>query len=348
MVKKQLEKKVKSDFYLTILNELKLSTNLSKIQEKLKISKQNLYYYLRELKKDGYIIKKERGWYEPTEKSKNLTKYHSILKKDISRGHAYIWTVKFPKEIEKWKNRVEVLRSKDIHFKLVGALKDVPRIKILGRKIWLCNNHLRIFDRKNASYYGKDAKESRYLAFHEIKLIVGVLNNKLGVFLKPSQINFQREHYSLINNDLAIEENTKKNIWHIKDEEGEWLLIDDSMGEGGELENIGKKAFQTNIPMQKWWNDNKKHDFQISPTFILNRFNETNNSINSLVELQKDLPKNLQLLSRQIESHLKLIQEYRNENISWRKHTIKQIKEELKLGKQTTLNDFGNGKTKNL
>jgi len=56
--KNRLEKK---NFYLPILNELKLSTNLTKIREKLNISKQQLNYYLRRLKDSGVIINKSKG-----------------------------------------------------------------------------------------------------------------------------------------------------------------------------------------------------------------------------------------------------------------------------------------------
>ena len=260
-------------FYLPILNELKQSTNLSKIREKLNISKQQLNYYLRRFKKGGLITQKGRGWYEVVKQSKNSTKYGFLLKKDLIRGHAYIWEIKLPGKIKNWDKRIEVLEKKQINFKLVGAKKTTPRMKVLGRKVWLCNNHLRVFDRKEESYYGENAKESRYLALQEIKLITNVLSNKLGILLNPSDIYFQKEHYALIKNDLAVEENRRGNIWRIKDEEGEWLLIDDSLEKGGELENVGKSAFQTNIPMQKWWNNKKEHNFKITDDFILNTMN---------------------------------------------------------------------------
>ena len=109
----------KNNFYLSILNALRISTNLTKIQKKLNISKQNLNYYLRELKKNGYIYTKDKGWYELTERSKNLTKYDKILSKDISRGHAYIWNIYFSKEIKDWNKRIQILQEKGIHFKLV-------------------------------------------------------------------------------------------------------------------------------------------------------------------------------------------------------------------------------------
>jgi len=330
----------KNNFYLAIINELRHSTNLTKIGKKLNISKQKLNHYLRQLKKEGYIEHKGKGWYEVTKKSKNLTNHSSFLKKDISRGHANVWNVNFKRKPEDWENRIEILKKKKVNFKLVGALKTTPRIKVLGRKVWLCNNHIRVFDKPKESYYGETAKESKNLALQEIKLIVGVLNRKLGTFLSLKDISFRKEHYALIKNDLAIEENRRGNIIRIKDEDGEWLLIDDSLEKGGELENIGKKAYKTNIPMQKWWNNHKKNNFEVTPTFILNTMNGIQQAVKSNQEMLVGVPKNMELLAKQIESHLALIKEYREENVAWRKKKTKEIRKEIKEGRQTSLSEF--------
>lgn len=291
-VKKRLNKK---EFYTPILNLLKTTTNLTKISKQLSISKQNLNYYLRNLNKKGYIIKKDKGWWELTEKSKNSTKYGGeFLPKDFIRGHAYIWTIKLAKEIEGWDKRIEILSKKGINYNLVGILKDIPRIKVLGRKVWLCKNHLRIFDNKNASYYGENSIEARNRALNELFLIVGALERKLGVFLKPLELEWAKEHYALIKNDLAIDQNRKGIIWRISDELGEWLLIDDSLEEGGELENVGKKSFQVNPKMQKWWNENKKTNFEVTPTFVLNVMN--------------GIQQNQLIFDKNMQSHIEAIQ----------------------------------------
>lgn len=317
----------KQNLYLPIIESIKLSTNLTNLQKKLKISKQKLNYYLRELIKKGIIIKKSRGWYEVV---KDSTNYSNFLDKDFIRGHAYVWEIKLPKEIEGWKDRIEILTKKGVHFKLVGAKLDTPRIKVLERKVWLCKDHLRVFDKKESSYYGKDAKESRNISFQQIKLIVGVLEKKLGILIKPSDIFFRKEHYALIKNDLAIESNRKGEIIRISDEDGEWLLIDDSLEKGGELENVGKKAFQTNIPMQKWWNDNKRTNFQVTPSFLME-------ALNKIVSSQATNEIQVQQFAKQIKSHLSLIKEYRIENKKWRKQKEKEIlgikqKEQKRLG----------------
>ena len=293
MVKIRLGNK---SLYLTIIKELKVDTNLTRIRNKLKLSKQQLNYYLRRLKINDIIIQKGIGWYEVNKKSKNSTKYGIFFKKDTIRGHAYIWNIELTKIPEDWNKRIEILKKKHINFKLVGAKETTPRIKALGRKVWLCNNHLRIFDIKGSSYYGENARKSRTKAIKELLLIVGVLERKLGIYLKPFKYSFRKEHYALIKNDLAIDQNRKGIIMRIKDENGEeFLLIDDSLEQGGELENVGKKAFQTNIPMQKWWNDHKKNNFKVTPTFLLERMNQVTQN---QVMFDKNFQSHLEILKK--------------------------------------------------
>jgi len=278
----------KKNFYLTILDRLKFKTKLEDIRKELNISKQQLNYYLRELKKKGFIQNKGYGWWELTTKSKNSTKYDIFLKKDTIRGHAYVWEVKLTNKPENWNKRLEIIKKKGINYKLVGAKENTPRIKALGRKVWLCNNHLRIFDTEKASYYGETAIESRKNSFLQLLRIVKTLENKLGFNLRPFEWEFKKEHYALIKNDFAIDQNKKGVIIRIEDENGEWLLVDDSLGMGGELENVGKKAFETNIPMKNWWNDNKKHNFKVTPTWITE-------SIGGILQNQLIFDKNIEL-----------------------------------------------------
>lgn len=272
--------------YFAIFSYLRSSSNLVNLKNSLKISKQNLNKYLRKMEKKGLIIHKSRGHYEVVNRSKPLTKYGSKevnLLKDSIRGHAYIWSVKLPQEIEGWKDRLEILNKKGINFKLVGVMK-IPRIKVLGRKVWLCNDHLRIFDKEGSSYYGKTAKEAKELSFNEVLLILDALEKKLGVLFKIKDIYYKKEHYALIKNDLAIKHNREGEIVRISDKEGEWLLIDDSLEQGGELENVGKKSFKTNLEMANWWNDHKKHNFGFTPSAFLDWRDGTTKIINQNIE----------------------------------------------------------------
>ena len=318
-----------NNFYLTILDRLRFKTNLQKVREELNISKQQMNYYLRQLKKRGLIQNKGYGWWELTNQSKRMTKYDNFLKKDMIRGHAYVWEVKLINKPENWDKRLEILKKKKINHKIVGAKNTTPRIKALGRKVWLCKDHLRIFDIEKSSYYGENAIEARKNSFLQLLRIVQVLENKLGFSLKPFNWEFRKEHYALIKNDFAIEQNNKGIIIRINDEYGEWLLVDDSLGMGGELENIGKKSFETNIPMKKWWNDNKKHNFKVTPEFILKGFN-------NLIQIQEKGIKHQAEYSRDLVEHKGAIKrmsystEANSKTIELLAGVVKELSEEVR------------------
>jgi hypothetical protein len=286
MVKKRLKKK---DFYLEVLSEFKLDTNLGRIKNKLLISKQNLQYYITKLTRLGYLENKDLGWYEVTEKGKNPTKYGKPDEEDFVRGHAYVWNVSLEKIPGTWDERISILKKLGIPCKLVGALKSTPRIKVLGRKVWLCNTHIRIFDKEKASYYGEDAKESQMNGKVQAFRILRTLERKLGIKLCCERLKFQKEHYAIIKNDLAKHHNEQGIICRISDEGGEWLLIDDSLEGGGELETVGKKAFQTNPRVQDWWNDHKKNNFEVTSSYVQNNFNNLISSQKSQTERMDEL-----------------------------------------------------------
>ncbi len=328
-MKEELSKKTtgKKNFYLPIISSLEISTNLLEIQKKLGLSKQQLNYYLRQLKKKGLIKHKANGYYEVVKGSKNSTKYGSLFEKDSIRGHAYIWNVKLTKKLENWDKRIEILSKKNINYKLVGALKSTPRIKVLGRKVWLCNNHIRIFDVEKASYYGKTAQEAKRNAVLELFRIINALENKLGFIFKPFEFSFQKEHYALIKNDLAIEHNKKGIILRIKDENNdEWLLVDDSLEKGGELENVGKKAYQTNKPMQKWWNNHKETNFKVTPGAILSHMDKTSQILEQTTQQIKKVSENQVVFDKNISLHQEVLGEIRD--------AIKELKEERRKKKR--------------
>jgi len=334
----------KKDFYLAVLTELKDTTNLTKIQKKLGISKQQLNYYLRRLKKNGLVHNPSYGLWELTKQSKNSTKYESLLKKDISRGHAYIINI-IPKKLpENWKDRLKIIKKKGINYKLVGAKETTPRIKALGRKIWLCNKHIRIFDKKDESYYGLNAIESRKQAFLEFVKIINCLENKLGFSLRPFNFQWRREHYALIKNDLAIDQNKKGVIWRIKDESGEWLLIDDSLEMGGELENIGKKSLATNVKMQRWWNEYKEDGFKTTPKTIKKKTEQIEKEIEDLqtqilldkrdsLKQDKDLSENTMSLRMVIQQQAIVLRAMQGE-VNGLTQTVYLLAEEIKRMKE--------------
>ena len=77
-------------------------------------------------------------------------------------------------------------------------------------------------------------------------------------------------------------------------------MIDDSLREGGELENVGKKAFKTNIPMQTWWNNKKKYNFKITDDFLIERFNKFDDRDKKFMEIIEKLEARTIYLTKKI------------------------------------------------
>ena len=104
------------------------------------------------------------------------------------------------------------------------------------------------------------------------------------------------------------------------------MLIDDSLEKGGELETVGKKAFQTNVPLQKWWTEHKDTGFKVTPTHIENNFKEVRELLKESSELQLEQSK------RQVDSDM--IMKQATKNIESLSQTVYQLIEIIKTQKK--------------
>lgn len=260
----------KVNFYFTLLDLIKNpKISSSKICKKLKISKQNLYYHRRKLQELGFLKKEKSIWIVLKSKKKDLEHTLNWREKKI-RGHAFIWKVK-TNRLYDWKMLLE--RNK-IPYKLVRGY--IPRIFINNKKIWLGKESITIYETK--SFYGKNALESRKYAVHELQKVIESLKNTLKIdfkyFFSPV-----REHFGMIKNVLAQQLNKKGEKLIIRDTlDGEWFWIDDSNGMMGEMETGGKgftkDRAKLNMEVQRWWNDMKKTDFKVTPSFLMESLNK--------------------------------------------------------------------------
>jgi biotin operon repressor len=264
---KKLTSKV--DFYFTILDLLKQDKNPAQISKELNISKQKLNYYIRRLKDLGFVEKKGYGVWEVL-RSKKDDLEHTIKWNDKKiRGHAFIWKIK-----SKQFNWIELLTKNKINYSLVRGY--TPRIFINNQKVWLAKDSIIIYD--NRSFYGQNAIESRKYAVFGLKSVIDTLQKQLNISLGKYLFKPTREHYGMIKNELARQYNDKGDKLIVKDDlDGDWLWIDDSEGMLGELETGGKRITKDraglNLEVQKWYNDMKKTNFQVTPTFILSAMN---------------------------------------------------------------------------
>jgi DNA-binding Lrp family transcriptional regulator len=293
-------KQVKTNLNLNVLLNLLESKSISKIAKELNISKQALNYYIKTLKANGNIEKIGYG----TWKVKSYTlKMHSNKK---IRGHAFIWTIKLNKPID-WTKHLS-------NYQLIRG--SIPRIIINNQKIWLGKKTITIYD--NRSFYGENSIESRKYAVHGLKSVLEALESKTSINLRPYGFKVCKEHYSMIKNELARQYNEKNEKMIIRDDiEGEWLWIDDSDG----LNELETKNIVRSKQVQDWWNDNKRHDFKITPTFLME-------SINQVTSNQLMFAKNL-------ESHVKAMNDISESN-KLLQETIKELKEVINdISKQT-------------
>jgi DNA-binding Lrp family transcriptional regulator len=285
----------KQDFNLTILNLLKEGLNPIDISNKLNISMPNLSYYLRKLKNNGNIKKVGYGTWEV----KNLSL--NTQSKQI-RGHAFIWKIKLNKKFD-W---ISLLKNKD--YRLVRNL--IPRLYIKEHKVWLGEKSIIVYE--NKSFYASNSINSRKYAVICLFEVLEALERELSINLRPYVFKPKREHYGMIKNDLARQYNRNNEKMIIKDDiEGEWLWIDDSESLG-ELET---KNIVRSKQVQDWWNDNKRYDFKVTPSFLMENINKvTNNQL---------------IFANNIESHIEAIQTLSS--------SVKMLQEEI-INLRSTLN----------
>jgi len=314
-----------NNFYTPVYEFLKTSTNLTDLRKKLSISKQDLNYYLHKLKANLLIKHISKGHWEVIDSSKNIPKDTS--KKEI-RGHAFIWKIKIPKEIKNWKNRIEILKKNNINFLLVGINKSIPRILINNKKVWLGNKNIIIYDTN--SYYATKPIEVRKYAIYELSLILGMLESKLGINIKPYTFKPKREHYSLIKNELAIQCNKNNEKIQVFDNGQNWMCIDNSY-------NLNECEFFTTKDIsglvnstgsQGFFNSQKNTNWKVTPDFVLNVMN--------------GIQQNQLIFAKNMESHISAIKTLGQEvkGLSKVIRTIKSENAKLRLGSQKTLWDY--------
>jgi DNA-binding IscR family transcriptional regulator len=286
----------KENFYLTVLDLFKQGLNPSKISKKLNISKQKLNYYIRKLKKNGYIEKKGYGTWEV--KTFSLSQIN--LKQLKVRGHAFVWKVKIHKNF----NWEEILKGKN--FKLVGKEK-YPRIIIKDKKVWLGKNRIIIFE--NKSFYSNNAINSKKLAVFSLLEVLRALESKLSINLRPYAFSLSREHYGLIKNELARQCNKKGEKIHIRDDiDGEWLWIDDSES----LNELETNKVGNNLGVQNWWNDMKKNKFQVTPSYTLNSINQVTQNQMMFAQNFETHVEAIKTLSEKVKELSEVIKELKN------------------------------------
>jgi hypothetical protein len=267
---------VKKISLLDIVSLLKKGLNLIQISKKLGVSKQRINYYISNAKKKGLVKKLGYGVWEinPIEEVKISTQATSPQ----VRGHAFIWKIQ-PRKQYNWK---QLLFEKGISYKEKGIAK-IPSIEVQNRKVWLGQKNIIIYEPE--SFFGQNSIESRKLAVYSLLETLRAIESLLGIQIKGFRFTPNREHYSLIKNELARQCNKNGEKINVFNEKGLWLSIDDSFNLN-ELETLGSiqnDPLGTNLQVQKWYNDMKETGFKVTPSFLLESISKVNNNVDGLV-----------------------------------------------------------------
>jgi hypothetical protein len=303
---------------LLIVSELKKGNPPAKISKKHRINKKTLQYYLRQLKEMKCIEKQGYGVWKVL-KEVSFSSKATSLKKQI-RGHAFNWKIKFKHQIN-WKKRLE---DNKIKYQLIGVNRSTPRIIFNEKKIWFTKTGLVVYEPQ--SFFSRSSHTSKGMAVWELDKTIKALGRRLKIDLGGYLFTTSREHYGMIKNELAKQYNDKGEKLYISDDNGIWMWIDFSHSIH-ELETNNPKD---SWGVQGWFNDHKKHNFKVTPTFLMENINQvTQNQI---------------MFAKNMESHIGAIKTLGKE-VKGLSKTIKGLKKKnqdlkLQLKNQKTIGDY--------
>lgn len=256
-----------------------------------------------------------------------------------SEGHHIAWLLPLVRKPSWWNKRKDrLMKLKDWHFK-----KEVTANNNIYHQIY--NDYMQIQTYKNSIYficneYYTNSDLETYLKSKDDVLEAIRYLEEIFRFKFIAEGNFHliclTPHYVTMKEALAEHFRKDGERFVMETKEGYKLVVDFSEPFGLESDNLEVKRRYLRIV--KDYQDNPNLPL---PSEIHQIQAETGQNLKILSEMvafnQKELPGILVKLEKQINSHLKLIQEYRKENVAWRKAETKKIREELK---QRKLGDF--------
>jgi len=313
MISKEVQNQLRSsNLNLFIFNQLKAGLRPSKICEQFGLKKTTIQYHLSMLKQAGLIEKVGYGVWEIIKEfnekevqkitrvtSRQLRGDLNLFKQDRVRGHAFQFKINLP-ELRNWKNREKLFLKKGIKFEplLIGGINRGQKLEFKGRKIWLTNKSIVIYEK--SSYLADTSKESQERAIQDMLALMKSLEKHLQANFKTGRyykFKVSRQHYSLVKNALAQQYDKEGNKLQVYNEDGLWFLIDNSFNLH-EAETVHPKtSVDDNKKVQDYFNGVKKLE-NYTPQFVVNSMQGIQN--NQLV------------FAENMKSHIKAIQEVGN------------------------------------
>jgi hypothetical protein len=301
------------NFYFTIISEIRKNNKLPNTSK----SKQSLNYYVSRLKKLSIIYKLGYGVWGINEEILKQKEVKILGKSPVQvgsqvghnsftcserkiRAHGFVLKLNIP-HIAGWNQRKKFLKLKNIQFKEVGINKTGQSINFNEHKIHLFKNSIIIYTPESNSYYGENAESCKEYAIYDLmQLIIGLENyfNVSFKIRKKYDYKVIKQHYAQIENELAKKYQKENKRLKIKDEQGTWAEIDNS---------LNLKEFETIRPSTAV----DDMDKVIIPFFnsLKQHYDQTGESvsINQLMNMHITIFKSQQVMSRNLEEMQELI-----------------------------------------
>lgn len=253
---KEVKKKDRDFFYLTIIDYIKNGSNPAKICSDLDISKQNLNYYISPLKKQGLIENIGYG----------VWKYHS--EKEVKEGSKNLRGVHIPKpmsqESNKWRYHSLELEIRPYYFskkyyKLLET-RGGHSIKIGNWKYVLYYKKIIIWLEAFKDFESTNKEESIRFCNLDFNKILPKIENDTGAKIikdRRSSIKLLKHHLAYTNAP-EWEVVTEKDVFiTFKDNGKVWLQYDRSKGIN-EREYVSKECVDYSDNLERQLNELKK------------------------------------------------------------------------------------------
>ena len=300
-----------TNLYLCIVQHLHSGIQPAAICKLKGIPKNRLQYHLDKLKHAGVIRKIAYGTWEVTDTTvldlKRSTKTSQVakvkppsnwyfLKQDSVRGHSFVFTLKLEKGLRNWERREEFLVKQNIEFIKLNIPGAVQRIIFKGRKIWLTNKSIIVYEKN--SYFSETAKETKDYAIYNFIALIKSLERYLHAEFsfnagREYQFKVSRQHYALVKNALAQQYDKEGKKLKVYTSEGLWFTIDNSFNLH-EAETVHPDtADEDNKKVQTFFNSLK--EYPLTTEFIL--------------QAMQGIQSNQQCFAQNIEMHIKAIED---------------------------------------
>lgn len=231
-----VSKKDKKILSLSIYNYLKEGIRPSKIYSLLGIKRQRMQHYLSSMKKEGLIKKIGYGvWQIDAEKEgQKVSPYDLQRRTNLVRSHGFKFILENPK------SRIYENNSKYSLYENIKILTaEGKRLTVNNNKVHLWPKHTIIYiagDTYNENAIGGSVKATESL-ISTIRQLEAMFNISLKI-RGSYRFKILRQHHSLINNEIAIDCNGRKEKVKVYAEDGKLCILIDNSLNLNELETL--------------------------------------------------------------------------------------------------------------